>query len=70
MFHEMIEVAATHSMLKGRRPSRPDCDEVSSLVWQMIQSCWDPAAQRRMTIGEAVVVLEAELGRVAARVGV
>ena len=35
-------------------------------MWRMIQSCWDPVVSKRMAIEEAVVLLEEELGRIAA----
>ena len=68
VFGEMSEITATHLMSSGSRPRRPDQKEVSKVVWQVIQSCWDPLASRRMRIDEVVTLLESELGRITAGV--
>ena len=62
----MTKVAATYSILNGDRPLQPSHHEVSGVMWRMIQSCWDPVVSKRMAIEEAVVLLEEELGRIAA----
>ena len=66
VFGEMTEVAATHLMSNGSRPRRPDQKEVSKVVWQVIQSCWNPLVSGRMGIEEVVTVLESELGHITA----
>ena len=62
-FFGLSEIARTYSMLNGSRPSRPDCCEVSDLVWRVIEGCWNPDASRRMEIEEVVTLLE-ELSRI------
>ena len=62
-FSGLSGVATMSSMLNGSRPSRPDCHEVSDLVWQVIEGCWNPDASSRMKIEEVVTLLEEELSR-------
>ena len=64
-FPEMTKVAAAYLVLNGNRPPRPSHREVSGVMWQMIQGCWNPVASRRMAVEEAVALLEEELGRIA-----
>ncbi|KAF9647214.1 kinase-like protein [Thelephora ganbajun] len=63
-FDGMTEIAVAYLMLRGDRPPRPDHHKVSGSVWQMIQSCWNPVASRRMPIEEVVTLLEVELSRI------
>jgi len=58
--------APARSMTKRPKLSRPTHHEVSDLVWRIVESCWHSVASRRMVIGEVVVLLEAELGRISA----
>lgn len=51
-------------MLKGSGLSRPDCREVSDVVWRVIEGFWDPVASRRMEIKEVVALLEEESCRI------
>jgi len=60
-FFEMTEIAATHSMLSGVRPPRPGRREISDRVWCVIERCWHKTASKRMSIGETIGALEAEL---------
>jgi hypothetical protein len=60
-FADMTEIAATYSMLSGARPPRPNHHEISDRVWYMIERCWDNVPLKRMSIGEVVSLLEAEL---------
>ena len=63
--HGMIEIAENHLLSSGSRPPPPDHCEVSSIVWQIVQSCWDPSAQRQMSAEEVVALLEGEQRRIA-----
>ena len=58
-----IEITATRSIMSGSMPSRPNHSEVSDIVWQMIKSCLQTEASRRVEIGEVVTLLEAEMAR-------
>jgi len=62
-FYEMTEMAATYSMLSGARPPRPDNHDIPDRVWDVIERCWDSVPSRRLSVGEAVRILETELGR-------
>ena len=62
-FFEMTDVAASYSMLSGARPPRPGHDEISDRLWHMIEWCWDRVPSKRISVGEAVSILEAELQR-------
>jgi hypothetical protein len=62
-FFEMTEIAATYTMLNGTRPSRPNHHEVSDRIWRMIERCWHTVPSRRVSAGEVVELLEAELRR-------
>ena len=62
-FFEMTENAATYRMLSGARPPRPNCHEISDRVWYMIERCWHNVPSKRMSAGEALNLLETELGR-------
>ena len=64
-FFGMTKIAATYSVLNGDRPPRPNHHEVSDLMWQMTESCWNPVTSRRMVIEEAATLLEEELSRIA-----
>ena len=61
-FSEMTEAAATYSMLSGARPPRPDDRDIPDRVWDMIERCWDAVPSNRLLAGEAVSILETELG--------
>ena len=65
MFHEMTQVAAMYAISNGSRPPRPENPNIPNLVWQVIQSSWNPVASSRPQIEEVVGLLEAELTRVA-----
>lgn len=60
-FSEMANFAATHSMLKGCRPPRPNHHDVSDQLWYMIERCWHVTPSQRMSIREAADLLEAAL---------
>jgi serine/threonine protein kinase len=60
-FADMTEIAATYSMLNGARPLRPNHCPISDRVWEMIERCWHNVPLERMSVGEAVGLLEAEL---------
>ena len=62
-FPGRTRVAGVYSMLKGRRPGRPDHPELSDRVWKTIQGCWKGDPTQRKTIAEVVAVLGAELNR-------
>ena len=62
-FSELIEIAAKHAMVMGRRPPRPDRPEISDRLWRMIRQCWHIEPSQRMSIAEAVSLLETELRR-------
>lgn len=53
-----------YSMLRGRRPGRPDHPELSDRVWKTIQGCWKGNPARRKTIAQVVAILGAELNKV------
>ena len=60
----MTEIAATYLMLKGDRPSRRRPDngpEITDTLWRIIEQCWYAVPSERMSIEEAVNLLEAEL---------
>ena len=57
----MSKVTGVYSMLKGRRPRRPDHSELSDRVWKVIKGCWKANPTQRKTIAEVVAVLEAEV---------
>lgn len=57
----MTKIAAMHAMLNGDRPSRRNDHEISDRVWYMIQRCWHSVPSRRMSVREAVDLLEIEL---------
>ena len=61
-FSELSGIAARHSMLTGHRPPRPNHPEISDRRWYMIERCWHVVPSQRMPIGEAVSLLETELG--------
>ena len=61
-FYEMTEMAATYSMLTGARPPPPDNHDISDRVLDMIERCWDRVPSRRLSVAEAVNILEIELG--------
>ena len=63
LFSNTTEIAAPRWMLNGDRPPRPDHPEVSDQVWHMIKKCWHDVPSRRMSISEALNVLETETGR-------
>ena len=50
-----------YSMLKGDRPHRPAHPEISDGIWNMIEKCWHHIPSQRMSIGEVVGILVAEL---------
>lgn len=50
-----------YSMLKGRRPGRPEDPELSDRLWKLIKGCWKGGSAQRKTISVVVAVLEAEL---------
>ena len=54
-------VAGVYSMLKGRRPTRPDHPQLSDLVWKVIKGCWKSNPAQRMTIAEVVTTLDIEV---------
>ena len=54
-------MAAVISMLKGRRPTRPDHPELSDRLWETMESCWDVDPARRKTITAVVAAYEAEM---------
>ena len=60
-FSEEGGVAAVFSMLKGRRPARPDHPEISNRLWKTMKKCWDVDPARRKTITAVLTVLEAEI---------
>jgi len=60
-FFDENKVAGVYSMLKGRRPARPNHRELSDRVWKMIRQCWKANPAQRVTIAEIVVALEAEV---------
>lgn len=59
-FPNESKVVGVCSMLKGRRPHRPDHPEVSDRVWKVIKGCWKDNPAQRMTMAEAITILEAE----------
>ncbi|KAF9644513.1 kinase-like protein [Thelephora ganbajun] len=61
VFHTLNDTAAMYSMLGGSRPSRPDNPELSDRIWDMINKCWENTPSQRITIADAVSVLETEL---------
>jgi len=61
-FSEMTEIAATYAMLSGARPLRQTHHEISDRLWYMIERCWYNLPLKRVSAGEAVQLLEAELG--------
>ena len=60
-FSNKSKVAGVYSMLKGRRPGRPDHPELSGRVWKMIKGCWKSNPAQRKTMAEVVTTLEAEV---------
>ena len=54
-------VAGVYSMLKGRRPARPDNPQLSDRVWKVIKGCWKSNPAQRMTIAEVVTILSTEV---------
>lgn len=60
-FANMTEIAATYSMLNGARPPWPNHHEISDRVWYMVERCWHNVPSKRMSVGEVVDLLEAEL---------
>lgn len=61
-FCEMTKAAASHSMLKGVRPQRPNGHRISDRMWYIIEHCWHSEPSERISIEEAVSLLETELG--------
>lgn len=61
MFPNLSGISAAYSMLEGSRPPRPDNPELSNRVWDTINKCWERTPSRRITIADAVSVLETEL---------
>jgi len=62
-FPGRTEVAGVYSMLRGRRPNRPNHPELSDRVWKMIRGCWKGNPTQRKTIAEVVTILGAELNK-------
>ena len=60
-FFELAEIAANYMMLTGHRPSRLNHHEISDRLWDMVEWCWHVVPSQRMSVGEAVSRLEAEL---------
>jgi len=60
-FSNENRVAGVYSMLKGRRPARPDHPQLSDRVWKVIKGCWKGNPARRMAIAEVVTILDAEV---------
>jgi len=60
-FFDEGKVSGVYSMLKGRRPARPNHRELSDRVWKMIRQCWKANPAQRVTIAEIVTALEAEV---------
>lgn len=63
LFPNVNGMAAADLMVNGSRPSRPDHSEVSDPLWRMIKGCCHKVVSRRMSIGEVVTLLDAELNR-------
>ena len=61
VFPHLVDIAVILSMSDGVRPPRPHDPELSDRVWDMINRCWANIPSQRITMGEAVSVLEAEL---------
>lgn len=53
-------LAGVYSILKGHRPARPDYRELSDGVWKVIKGCWQGNPAKRMTITEAIAILNEE----------
>ena len=53
-------MAGVHSMLSGRRPTRPDHPEISDRIWETIEGCWRADPSKRKTITEVVAAFAAE----------
>lgn len=51
-------------MRDGSRPARPDILEFSDRVWGMVNACWENTPSQRITIADAISVLETELRRI------
>ena len=60
-FFELTDVAATYAMFTGHRPPRPNHRDISDRLWEMVERCWHIVPSQRMSAGEAVIRLEAEL---------
>lgn len=60
-FPDVTRVTGVYSMLKGRRPGRPDHPELSDRVWKAIKGCWKGNPTKRKTMAEVVAILEAEV---------
>ena len=60
-FSDEGKVAGVYSMLKGRRPARPDHPELSDRAWKMINGCWKDDPAQRTTITEVITLLETEI---------
>ncbi|KAF9646932.1 kinase-like protein [Thelephora ganbajun] len=54
-------VAGVHSMLNGRRLTRPNHPELSSRVWKLIKGCLKSNSTHCKTMAEVVTVFEAEV---------
>ena len=61
MFPNLRDEAAAFAMLEGSRPPRPDDAQLSDRVWDIINSCWEKTPSQRITIADAVSILETEL---------
>ena len=60
-FPHLVDTAAMYSMSGGARPPRPHDPELSDRIWDMIDRCWSNIPSQRITIPEAVSILETEL---------
>lgn len=52
-------VAGVHAMTIGRRPARPTHPQLSDRIWKLIEGSWRVDAAQRMTMAEAIAILEA-----------
>ena len=55
-----LDVTVVRRVLKGDRPPRPRHVGFSNRMWKMVKACWDDKPSRRLTVDEAVALIETE----------
>ena len=57
-FGGMGAPAVIKCIMDGERPKRPNCANITELLWSLIQRCWDKEARNRPKMRKVIAELE------------